>query len=565
MSAIEVVPPPEARFGGELHREPGLNMSAIRSMFVDHTLFPSMCKIRPNDGPPCFMEPTAHQIEVGDAYEQHPWLLVGKYRHAFISTYIGPLMARDAMYLSGCRMVILANKDAVAEDILERFVYSYRRLPKELRMPLAKDRTATKRELNFIHGGWIKILSAQADDPGEGLSPDRFHISEWGITDYARQVKAAASLLPIAQGKAHARVAIESTFGIRGDLYYQQWLSALSGGGGEYKFHPVFLKWWTDPLRHRRAPSDDLEETLTDVELALLNSCDGMTLEHIQFRRDSIVNMGDFRTFDRKYPPGTLQGWGGPGDPKIPPDLAKSILDAAVEFPENDSLVWMLERPDPRRSYVVIVDPADFGNTGDYAGIHVFDRGRQIDVAEWEGREDPDETWSRAEAISERYNDAEIVVERNASAVLGAAGDHPCLWRDDNDVPGWYASASSIEEATGAFLRLHRSRVMRIRSKRAATQLGEWDGKAKRRRKKDEDGNTSHFELARTSIMAAWFFDRYGGNGTTATASQRDSEEEEQEREWEARAQKRKATAKAMFKVESPPHQRSKFHPPRYR
>lgn len=557
---VEVMPRPEERFGGRLHRAPGLNMGAIRAMFAHHSLFPSMCRIQPIKGAPDYLEPTAHQLQVGEAYEKYNWNLVGKYRHAFISTYGGLLMARDAMYLSGRRMVILANKDSVAEDILKRIVYAYKRLPPELRMPLDPSRTGTARALHFAHGGWIQVLSAKADDPGEGLSPDLFHISEWGITPYDRQMAVAGSLFPIAQGKPDARVLVESTFGRRGDLYHQQWTDGWAGGDSDYDFNPVFLEWWKDPTRHRLPVPAGLEGSLTDQERQMLDTCDGMTLEHIQFRRVA-ARKGGMATFDWKYPAGPFSGWRGTDDPAIPPAIVEDWNRTAVTFPTSSTLpVWVQEPPVPGHEYVIFADPASFGRKGDYSGCIVMDASVRHDVAEWEGRAEPQEFAERLDEASTYYNDATIVLERNAGAVLGALGDDPRVWVDEHDVPGWFASDGSIRNAVGDLINLHANSAMRIRSKRTVAQLGGWDGTKRGRRTKDDDGNTQHYELARCAVMAADHFEAHHYD-PAAPVDSREVDDAEAAR----RAGIRKDRAAALFGVHSRPAHRSRFSPPRYR
>lgn len=563
---IEVLDRPEHKFGGRLYEGEGMNMSAVRAMFVDHTMFPGMCRIRPIKGPPCYMDPTAHQIEVGDAYEQHKWNLVGKYRHAFISSYAGRLMARDAMYLAGRRMVILANKDSVAEDILERFIYSYKRLPPELQVPMDPRRSATKREIRFIHGGWIQILSAKADDPGEGLSPDLFHITEWGITGYAQQKKVVGSLLPIAQGKPDARVLIESTFGVRGDIYFDQWKGAWEGDRGqEFDFNPVFLKWWTDPKRHRHDVPAGFEATITERERELLRICEGMTYEHLQFRRNTVQKMGDARIFDWKYPAGIFMGWKGTEDPAIPPSIVEEWSRSAVTFSQSNRICWVLEPPVPGREYVVFADPASFGRKGDYSGLIVMDAHTRQDVAEWEGRAEPGDFADRLVQVSEYYNNAEIVVERNAGDVLGALGDHEDVYFDENGVPGWYASAASIRFAVGCLINQHRNSTIRFRSKRTVGQLGGWDGSNRGRRTKDDEGNTQHYELARCAVMAAAHFEEnYYAPAATPKNATREAEEAEAEAAVHDRRQRVRARAKELFGVGSAGRSRKSFAPPRY-
>ena len=484
--------------GAKLHEAPGLNMVKVRAMFSTPDAFVSMCQIVKEDESSGFLTPTLTQQKVLRAYAQNRWVLVNKFRQAKITTISVMLLLRDCMYLSGVKGLLIAERQDTAEDIFERILYAYKRLPDDVKMPLAKGRKAGTTQIHFEHGGSIKILTAGGRSPAIGRSVDRLIITEFGEAQW--QKKAAINIFPTLNKRPNARVILESTPGRAGSHHETMWRNALEGRG---RFHPLFLEWWHDDSC--RVAPEGFEAT--NEEREYLAQHPGMSMSHLAFRRLSLETemAGDARLFSSKYPSNAYDGWIGSLAPVMPAELLQPLLDRAVQDPEvGPAGIREIEPPHPDGSYLITADPAGFGGTGDKSAVTVFDAINRREVAFWEDREAPDRFARRLLRIQQRYNNALLVVESNATAcitLLKDSGTRRLLWTNRNH-PGWYATEKRIQEAEAKLVKMLRERDLLLRSRGLLHQLLNYDG-SRKRRVKGLDGTTHHFDRARTAVMAA--------------------------------------------------------------
>ena len=484
--------------GADIYEAPGLNMTKVHAMFATPDAFVSMCQIVREDESSGYLTPTPTQQKLLQAYATNRWLLVDKFRQAKITTVSVMLLLRDCMYLSGVKGLLIAERHDTAEDIFERILYAYNRLPDDVKMPLAKGRKAGTTQIHFCHGGSIKILTAGGRSPAIGRSVDRLIITEFGEAQW--QKKAAINIFPTLNKRPNARVILESTPGRAGSHHETMWRASLEGRG---RFKPLFLEWWHDDS----CRVDATGFKPTNVELEYLELHPGMTMENLAFRRLGLETEmgGDPRLFSSKYPSHPYDGWIGSMAPVMPADVLQPMLDRAVNDPDIGPFgVREIEPPRQDGSYLITADPAGFGASGDKSAVTVFDAISRREVAFWEDRETPDRFARRLLRVQERYNGAMLVVESNAPAcitLLKDSGAKRLLWTDRNH-PGWYATAKRIQEAEAKLVKMLRERDLLLRSRGLLHQLLNYDG-SRKKRVKGLDGTTHHFDRARTAVMAA--------------------------------------------------------------
>jgi hypothetical protein len=484
--------------GADIHEAPGLNMTKVLALFSTPDAFVSMCQIVREDESSGYLTPTVTQQKLLRAYAANRWVLVNKFRQAKITTISVMLLLRDCMYLSGVKGLLIAERHDTAEDIFERILYAYNRLPDDVKMPLAKGRKAGTTQIHFCHGGSIKILTAGGRSPAIGRSVDRLVITEFGEAQW--QKKAAINIFPTLNKRPNARVILESTPGRAGSHHETMWRASLEGRG---RFKPLFLEWWDDDSC--RVDSTGFEPTNAEREYLALHP--GMHMDHLAFRRLGLETEmgGDPRLFSSKYPSNAYDGWIGSLAPVMPADILQPMLDRAVNDPEIGlSGVREIEPPQENGSYLITADPAGFGGSGDKSAVTVFDAINRREVAFWEDRETPDRFARRLIQIQKRYNHAMLVVESNATAcitLLKDAGTRRLLWTDRNH-PGWYATDKRIQEAEAKLVRMLRQNELLLRSRGLLHQLLNYDG-SRKKRIKGLDGTTHHFDRARTAVMAA--------------------------------------------------------------
>ena len=484
--------------GATLACAPNLNMTKVQAMFSTPSAFVSMCQIIREDESLGYLDPTATQQKVLDAYANNRWIMVNKFRQAKITTVSVMLLLRDCMYLSGVKGLLIAERQDTAEDVFERILFAYHRLPEDVRMPLVKGRKAGATQMHFAHGGGIKVLTAGGRSPAIGRSVDRLIITEFGEAQWQR--KAAVNIFPTINKRPHARVILESTPGRAGSHHEQMWQSSLEGKG---RFDPVFLEWWHDDSC--RSSTEGFKPT--NVELEYLSRHPGMDEANLAFRRLALETEmgGDPRLFTSKYPSDAYDGWIGSLDPVMPVDVLKPLLAKSLREPSMGHYSCSeLDKPYDGGRYLVTADPAGFGSGGDKSALTVWDALLRREVAFWEDREDPGRFARRLLRVQHRYNMCMIAVESNATAciaVLRDTGARNLLWTSRTH-PGWYATDKRVQEAEARLVQMLRQGDLEIRSRGLLHQLVNYDG-SRKKRVKGLDGTTHHFDRARTAVMAA--------------------------------------------------------------
>lgn len=484
--------------GAKFAKAPGLHEGKVKALFSTSDAFVSMCQIVREDETIGFMTPTYTQRKLLDAYHNNNWVIVNKFRQAKITTISVMLLLRDCMYLEGVKGLLIAERQDTAEDIFERILFAYQRLPDDVRMPLAPGKKAGATQMQFVHGGGIKVLTAGGRSPAIGRSIDRLVITEFGEAQW--QKKAAINIFPTVNKRVNAKVVLESTPGRAGSHHEQMWRSAMEGTS---RFHPLFLEWWEDDS----CITLDKSFSPTSAERDYQVKHPGMSLRNLAFRRQALGTefVGDTRLFSCKYPSDPYDGWLGATDPVIPADVLKKYLaESQADPPIGKFGCHEIDPPKAGHQYVITADPAGFGGKGDKSALTVFDAVNQQEVAFWEGRESPDRFYHRLLKVQKRYSMGLLAVESNAAACIALLKDNGAknlLWTDRNH-PGWYATAKRLREAEARLVRMLGEQELHLRSRGMLHQLLNYDG-SRKKRVKGFDGVTHHFDRARTAVMAA--------------------------------------------------------------
>ena len=499
-------------------------------LFAAPDSFIRACYIQTNEGQKALLDPTPAQMRVAQAYQDNRWLYVSKYRQAMISTIVCLLMLRDTMYGEAIKTAIVAQDRDTCDEIMDRIIYALDNLPEVLKNPLKKGTKATRERIEFANGNQITSITVGSKSPGVGKSRDRVHITEGCEMDDDTFGRLQEKLFPAVESRPNARVVLETTPGDWGSRLNRLWLSIWNPPPGQpTRWKPLFLEWWLDKRRRLldEETGDPVElGPLTEEELGLVANLKGATRHHMYFRRAALPATFDNRPerFDNKYPPGPTDGWLTQSN-KIYAGKAAEYLrllkDGALKGDEQKgkSGLWEFVPPNPRRFYMFCVDPANFGSQGDYSAVSVFDVSSWEEVASVEGRFQPTELHAILAQATQVYRQAgksrgnTVVIESNAAALLGIAINEDLynVWhqthKSGRTEPGWRATSKSIQEAEGDMEVALNSHDIKINSLTGIQQLINFDGK-NRDRRISKGKNTSHFDLARTYIIAAWALTR---------------------------------------------------------
>ncbi len=532
----------------------------IRAVFTNPELFFSMCTIIGMDSQVQKMRLTPTQRAVLYHAFKHRLIWVDKYRQAKMTTFFDMLLLMLCMLCEGVVGGLLAQTEDTHREHMRRIAFAYTHLwndpaTRPLCTPLKKGTSASYSGIEFEHGGGIYPVTAGSESPGVGRSFDLMLRTEDCEVPDQQYLRLKQKLMPTINRRPNSRIWVESTPGRANSPMHRSWLNALNGLG---RYKAVFLKWWTDPSCSVRTTLT--EEGYTEEEKAVAARMPGITPGHIAWRRDEIIDEcdGDVSIFNAKYPASPLDGWQSKARAVLDQEaLGDMLVDATADQQikyDNALRLHVITEPNPRRSYLICVDPADFGQEGDNSAATIYDLHSWEEVAFLDLRVQPDDLYRMLKRIAPYYNKAKVRIESNCSAVIGMAENDVNSDADDaldldyaeNGNPGWRATSNSIQRAEAAFNTLAKTGDIKLRAKSTIMQTMNFDGKARNRRVKQANGETSHFDRARTVIMAADFMvnNGYVAELSVAEAARRAAEDVlQQERDYlaERRAQFEKA------------------------
>lgn len=293
------------------------------------------------------------------------------------------------------------TRDAAEEifRIVHRFV-DY--LPPELRDGPLQTSRANARQIIFPRlDSQYRVVTAGDRNAGRGLTLQNLHCSELARWPGDAAETLAGLRAAMAPG---AELIIESTPEGIGGCFHEEWQNAL-----ESDMIRHFFAWWIEPA-YRADAVDETSLTGEEQELRLKH---GLDLEQIAFRRKI---KADFRGLSRQeFAEDEESCFRASGDSVFELEAVEARLAAApdpVERRRNGEMeVWF--PPVPGRQYLVAVDPAGGGNSGDYSAIQVLEMERGIQCAEFAGHVGGLELARLIADVANEYRHAWVVVERN--------------------------------------------------------------------------------------------------------------------------------------------------------
>lgn len=364
--------------------------------------------------------------------------IILKARQLGITTYVAARYFIAAVTCPGTVVVQVAHDQRSAEEIF-RMVHRFQEnLPEFLRQgALATSRCNVGQLIFPALDSQYCVASAADANAGRGMTISHLHCSEigrWGHAGLEALVSLRAAVRPSGE------VALESTPNGAGGVFYNEWQRADETG---YVRH--FLPWWYERAYRREVGIPDL----TEEECELMERY-ALDEGQIAYRREIRANFRGLAA--QEFAEDANSCFLASGDcvfdvEKIEKSLRGSDSDngGAIESRESGRLlVWW--PPAQGHRYVIGVDPAGGGSTGDFACAQVIDwrDGRQC--AELHGHFTPAELAVRIAELGHEYGDALIAVERNnhGHAVLAhlTAAKYPRLFSQGNQL-GWLTSVAS--------------------------------------------------------------------------------------------------------------------------
>lgn len=266
---------------------------------------PTVLKVRPKEGELVPFELNKAQLYIHAVAQKQKLekgyvrIIVLKGRQQGMSTYIEGRFYWQTTHRKGVKAFILTHEDAATKNLFD-MAQRYH----DNALPMVKPETGTQsaKELSFtgLDSGYA-VGTAGTKAVGRSGTVQYFHGSEVAFWPHAdTHATGVMQSIPLLDG---TEVFLESTANGIGNYFHSQWQLAERG---DSDYIAVFLPWyWQD--EYTRELDDDFQ--LTDEEFELLEAYkkDGLTAEHLHWRRYKIMEFtnsgdnGDWK-FKQEYP-----------------------------------------------------------------------------------------------------------------------------------------------------------------------------------------------------------------------------------------------------------------------
>jgi hypothetical protein len=426
---------------------------------------------------------------VTDALQNFQHVYVVKYRQAKITTVGVSWLLQNIMYNPGLYGLLIAESAETCKEGFRRLNLAYDKLSPSIKVPATLNGST---HLQFSHNGSIKCITAGSKTPAIGRSPDFVHMTELCLWDNSEI--AFSNIFPSFNKRPNAHSLIESTPGKKDSPAEKLWLSSLQG---DSRYHPLFLKWWTDP-----SCTSDKDLTLSNDEYKLMERLEGATQRHMKFRRLCLDGefLGDENLWENKYPSDEYSGFISSLNPKIPRQYIIDMVKNSRVGKRNEWGMEIFVEKSEGTPYMITADPAGYGEAGDDSAFTVWDCWKKCEVASYSGRLTPPDFADLLIKVKKYFNDALLVVESNAAGCISVLEKERIpVYSNKKDHPGFYTTAGNKEEALADFVRMLRDGEITVFSKATLHQALSFDGSWDRK-------GGHHYDRLITCLFAAYIF-----------------------------------------------------------
>lgn len=315
-------------------------------------------------------------------FEEHQYNIILKGRQIGLSTAVAAYALWMMLFYKDRNVLVIATKQDTAKNLVTKVRYAYEHLPIWLQVPCTEN---NKLSLRFKNGSQIKATTA-AGDAGRSEALSLLILDEAAFIKNADEIWTAAHPTLSTGGKA---IVISTPNGV-GNFFHKKYSQAIQHIGeskfspdGEteaYKFNAIKLDWKVHPERDE------------------------------EWYKRTLAALGP-REFRQEYEAEFI----GSGATVIDADLIEFYADTTVQDPIEktgiDGNVWIWERPNYTRNYIVVADVAR-GDGSDFSAFHILDVESCRQVAEYKGKIDTTDYAHMLIKWATEYNDALLVVER---------------------------------------------------------------------------------------------------------------------------------------------------------
>ncbi len=360
--------------------------------------------------------------------------IVLKARQVGITTYIAARLFVQTITRPGVLTVQVAHSQESAETIFNIVRRFWENLPEAMKGALVRSRSNVRQMVFPRLDSEYRVETAD-DNAGRGMTIQNLHCSEvsrWPRDGWETLASLRAAVVP------EGEIILESTPKGASGPFYAEWQRANETG---YTQH--FFPWW-----YESSFTEDFKRelgALTAEEEELIERY-GLGDGQIAWRRHQWKTLRDLA--GQEYAEDASSCFLASGDCVFETaaiDKGIALAGNPTEVEDNGRLtIWF--PPQKGRGYIVGVDTAGGGSSGDYSCAQVIDRAMGIQCAELHGHFPLYELATRVADLGRRYDGALVAVERNnhgygVLAHLEHLGFTNLYAKDGQ--PGWLTSAVS--------------------------------------------------------------------------------------------------------------------------
>ena len=301
----------------------------------------------------------------------HNQIIINKSRQMGISTLIAAYALWIALFNNDKNILILATKLTVARNILIKIQLMYDGLPSWLKKGKASADEKNKLSIAFGNGSRIQTMTTTKES-GRSEAASLVIIDEAAFIKNMEETWGGIKATTATGGQV---IALSTPNG------YGNWFHKTCQGAQNNinAFYYLELPWQLHPHLNQKW-RDEQDETLGPRIAAQEYDCSFLT------SGQTVIS------------------------PEILEYYKKNHILKPIEIRGADSGYWVWDYVDHTKQYIVSVDVAR-GDASDYSTIQVIEAESLVQVAEYQGKINPDELGNLAVAIGSEYNDALLVIE----------------------------------------------------------------------------------------------------------------------------------------------------------
>lgn len=224
--------------------------------------------------------------------------LILKGRQQGVSTLIQAYFFHRILTERGTSAFILAHLGEATRNLFEMTKKFDDYLPEGL-APKASQKSHNRLAYNALGSGY-KVGTAGSAQIGRSTTIQLMHCSEYAFYDNIQEL--SSGLLQTVADIENTAILKESTANGQANHFYEEWERARSG---DTSYMAIFVPWyWQDEYKFN---ADGFEPDSDERDLLELYAEDGLTLEHLAWRRKKIASFsGDadrrLEMFNQEYP-----------------------------------------------------------------------------------------------------------------------------------------------------------------------------------------------------------------------------------------------------------------------